>query len=119
MVVGVNKMAKSTTIKRGRGRPLKEESNAIAAEKAIIDYKSELIKIIPEAFKTLKDLMATASSDKVKEGIAKFFLEEGKDILKEYIEQDNENEAEATANVIDVDENKPTQKPFTTDIQSI
>lgn len=107
---------KTTTSRAGkRGRPLKEESNAIRAEKAMLDYKSGIIDMMDEARKTLHTLLtASNSSDKVKEGVAKFIIEEGKAMYQEYLDEDEESEKENVSESGKTPTASP--KPFTTDI---
>lgn len=103
-----------TKRRRGKGRPLKEESNAIQLEKNILDLKTNMIAMIPDAHKVLKDLMTSATTkDNIRENIARFVIEKGEQMLSDYFDEEDE-EAETT----NVDDNKPTpmSKPFTTDI---
>lgn len=108
-------MTVKSTTKRRAGRPLKEESNAIKAEKAILDYKSGIIDLMEEARNTLKALLTGNSSDKVKEGVAKFIIEEGKTMYQEYLAEDEETDK---ANVSEAGKGAPApaSRPFTTDI---
>lgn len=103
-----------TKRRRGKGRPLKEESNAIQLEKNILDLKTNMIAMIPDAHKVLKDLMTSSTTkDNIRENIARFVIEKGEQMLSDYFDEENE-EAEST----NVDDNKstPMSKPFTTDI---
>lgn len=103
-----------TKRRRGKGRPLKEESNAIQLEKNILDLKTNMIAMIPDAHKVLKDLMTSATTkDNIRENIARFVIEKGEQMLSDYFDEENE-EAETT----NVDDKKftPMSKPFTTDI---
>lgn len=71
--------------KRRRGRPLKEDSIAIAADKAIIDYKTGVVGLVPDALRVLQTLLqSTSASDKVREGVAKFIIEEAKEFNSVY-----------------------------------
>lgn len=108
-------MTVKSTTKRRAGRPLKEESNAIKAEKAILDYKSGIIDLMEEARNTLKALLTGNSSDKVKEGVAKFIIEEGKTMYQEYLAEDEESGKD---NVSETGKkaDAPVSRPFTTDI---
>lgn len=108
-----------TKRRRGKGRPLKEESNAIQLEKNILDLKTKMIAMIPDAHQVLRDLMMSVDTkDNIRENIARFVIEEGKQMLSDYFDEENENEEE-TKNVDDGSkkpEEKPASKPFTTDI---
>lgn len=86
-------MANVPIVKRRRGRPHKEESVAIAMDKAILDMRSGIADLVPEAMKTLKSLLSSGT-EKVKEGTAKFILQEAKEIQASYIVEDNEREPE-------------------------
>lgn len=105
-----------TKRRRGKGRPLKEESNAIQLEKNILDLKTNLIAMIPDAHKVLKDLMTSSTTkDNIRENIAKYVIEEGKQMLSDYFDEEEEDI------VAPVEEDKPSgkpssSKPFTTDI---
>lgn len=106
-----------TKRRRGKGRPLKEESNAIQLEKNILDLKMNLIAMIPDAHSVLKTLMnSPATKDNIRENIAKFVIEKGEQMLSDYF--DEEEESEETKNVDDgvKSSEKPLTKPFTTDI---
>ncbi len=104
---------------RGKGRPLKEESNAIQLEKNILDLKTKMIALIPDAQKVLHDLMVSKDTkDNIRENIARYIIEEGKQMLSDYFDEENENSA-TTTNMDDGKqqaENKTLTKPFTTDI---
>lgn len=107
-----------TKRRRGKGRPLKEESNAMQLEKNILDLKMKMIAMIPDAQKVLSDLMMNPSTkDNIRENIAKFVIEEGKQMLSDYFDEENENEEE-TSNVDDGRKNgeEVLTKPFSTDI---
>lgn len=103
-----------TKRRRGKGRPLKEESNAIQLEKNILDLKTNMIAMIPDAHKVLKDLMTSATTkDNIRENIARFVIEKGEQMLSDYFDEENE-EAETTN--VDDKKSPPMSKPFTTDI---
>ncbi|QXL90333.1 hypothetical protein [Salmonella phage NINP13076] len=107
-----------TKRRRGKGRPLKEESNAIQLEKNLLDLKTKMIAMIPDAHQVLRDLMMNASTkDNIRENIARFVIEKGEEMMSDYFDEENESEEE-TKNVDDgnkVPEKAPS-KPFTTDI---
>ncbi|AFC21372.1 hypothetical protein GAP31_191 [Cronobacter phage vB_CsaM_GAP31] len=108
-----------TKRRRGKGRPLKEESNAIQLEKNILDLKTKMIAMIPDAHMVLRDLMMNKDTkDNIRENIARFVIEEGKQMLSDYFDEENENDEE-TKNVDDGSgkgADKPVAKPFSTDI---
>lgn len=106
-----------TKRRRGKGRPLKEESNAIQLEKNILDLKMKMIAMIPDAQKVLSDLMMNPQTkDNIRENIAKFVIEEGKQMLSDYFDEENESE-EDSENVSDgVKSTDDAPKPFSTDI---
>ncbi|QEQ94934.1 hypothetical protein pEaSNUABM56_00152 [Erwinia phage pEa_SNUABM_56] len=107
-------MAVKQPIKRRRGRPLKEESNAIAVEKAILDGNTTLIALIPDAYQVLKDLMVnTATKDNIRENIAKYVIEKGESLNSQY---NAEDEADETERVSETGKQPEAQMPFTTDI---
>ena len=85
-------MAKAEIVTRKRGRPSKEESTAIAIEKAILGTRSELARLTPKALLTLEKLLDTGT-EKVKETTAKYILEQTKEVYGLYIAEDNEDEA--------------------------
>ncbi len=58
-------MADTTKKRRRRGRPLKEESNAIQLEKNILDMKESFIAMVPEAHKVLRELMLDPKTNKI------------------------------------------------------
>ena len=111
-------MTVKSTTKRRRGRPLKEESNAIKAEKAILDYKSGIIDLMEKARMTLENLLTGNSSDKVKEGVAKFIIEEGKTMYQEYLDEDEEDDKDLPVQTAIKGNEQSASKPFTTDIIS-
>lgn len=106
-----------TKRRRGKGRPLKEESNAIQLEKNILDLKMKMIAMIPDAQKVLNDLMMNPSTkDNIRENIAKFVIEKGEMMLSDYFDEENESEEE-TNNVSDGNNSTDdAPKPFSTDI---
>ena len=107
-------MAVKQPVKRRRGRPLKEESNAIAVEKAVLEGNSELIGMIPDAIKVLKSLLTTASTkDNIKESVAKYVLEKGHKLNEKYNEEDADGDDKSTPSS---SEKESFSKPFTTDI---
>ncbi len=62
-------MSKAAIVTRKRGRPSKEESTAIALEKAMLDLRGELARLTPKAITTLENLLTTGT-EKVKETTA-------------------------------------------------
>lgn len=114
-------MALPTKPKRRRGRPLKEESNAIAVEKAVMDGNTELIKLIPKAYEVLKNLLNNpATKDNILAGVAKYVIEKGDDLDARYKEEDDDADTDKiTQNKSETGvEPTPMRKPFTTDIIS-
>lgn len=107
-----------TKRRRGKGRPLKEESNAIQLEKNILELKTKMIAMIPDAHQVLHDLMMNKDTkDNIRENIAKFVIEEGKQMLSDYF--DEEAADDDVGNVEDgikKSESPVLTKPFTTDI---
>lgn len=89
--------------KRRRGRPLKEDSVAIAADKAMFDYKSGIVGLVPDALKTLETLL-TNGTEKVKEGVAKFIIAEAKEYHEIYVQQDEEIDDPKPSSVSNEDE---------------
>lgn len=85
-------MTKAAIVTRKRGRPSKEESTAIALEKAMIALRGELARLTPKALTTLEGLL-TSGTEKVKETTAKYILEQAKEVHNLYTEEDNEDEA--------------------------
>lgn len=103
-----------TKRRRGKGRPLKEESNAIQLEKNILDLKTNLIAMIPEAHQVLRDLMKNVNTkDNIRENIARYVIEKGEQMLSDYFDEENEELLEK-----DNSEKAPIKaaKPFSTDI---
>ena len=110
-------MAVKQPVKRRRGRPLKEESNAIAVEKAILDGNTTLIALIPDAIQVLKDLMtANTTKDNIRENIAKCVIEKGEALNAQYNAEDEAEETEKVPTVNDKSGSEGLTKPFTTDI---
>lgn len=85
-------MSKAAIVTRKRGRPSKEESTAIALEKAMINLRGELARLTPKAITTLEGLL-TSGTEKVKETTAKYILEQAKEVNNLYTEEDNEDDA--------------------------
>jgi hypothetical protein len=85
-------MAKAPIVKRKRGRPPKEDSTAIATERAILDYKLKIAMLLPDAVTTLQGLLTTGT-EKVKQTTAIFIVNEAKEVYSGYIEEDNETNA--------------------------
>lgn len=85
-------MTKAAIVTRKRGRPNKEESTAIAMEKAMISLRGELARLTPKALVTLENLLTTGT-EKVKETTAKYILEQAKEVHNLYTEEDNEDDA--------------------------
>lgn len=85
-------MSKAAIVTRKRGRPSKEESTAIALEKAMLDLRGELARLTPKAINTLEGLL-TSGTEKVKETTAKYILEQAKEVNNLYTEEDNEDDA--------------------------
>ena len=85
-------MTKAAIVTRKRGRPSREESTAIALEKAIISARGELARLTPKALQTLEGLL-TSGTEKVKETTAKYILEQAKEVHNLYTAEDNEDEA--------------------------
>ncbi|QYC52505.1 hypothetical protein [Salmonella phage SSBI34] len=83
-------MAKAEIVTRKRGRPSKEESTAIATEKAILEYRLKVAMLLPTAVDTLKGLLSSGS-EKVKEGTAKFLINEAKEVFNIYVAEDNQD----------------------------
>lgn len=107
-------MAIKAPIKRRRGRPLKEESNAIAVEKAILDGNTNMIALMPDAYKVIKDLLTAAGTkDNIRAAVAKYVIEKGEDLNIQYNAEDEDEERER---VTEVGENHTSKMPFTTDI---
>jgi len=113
-------MAVKPPIKRRRGRPLKEESNAIAVEKAVLDGNTNMIALMPDAYRVIKDLlMATGTKDNIRAAIAKYVIEKGEELNIQYNAEDDAEENERVAETGKASENEKAVMPFTTDIISI
>jgi len=88
-------MTKATIVTRKRGRPSKEESTAIAMEKAMISLRGELARLTPKALLTLEGLLSSGT-EKVKETTAKYILEQAKEVHNLYVEEDNQEDSDET-----------------------
>lgn len=82
-------MTKPSIVTRKRGRPSREESTAIALEKAMIGLRGELARLTPQAISTLEGLLKSGT-EKVKETTAKYILEQAKEVNNLYTQEDNE-----------------------------
>lgn len=116
-------MAKAPIVKRKRGRPPKEDSTAIATEKAILDYKLKVAMLLPDAVATLQGLLTTGT-EKVKQTTAIFIVNEAKEAYAGYIEEDNDtNESGGTASASSttyadqVSKDMASMMPLTTEIR--
>lgn len=108
-----------TRRRRGKGRPLKEESNAIQLEKNLLDLKMNMIAMIPDAHTVLKDLMMKSTTkDNIRENIARFVIEKGEQMMSDYFDEENELEEEAPVKEKEKSDDEVLTKPFTTDILS-
>lgn len=85
-------MTKPSIVTRKRGRPSREESTAIALEKAMIGLRGELARLTPQAISTLEGLLKSGTQ-KVKETTAKYILEQAKEVNNLYTQEDNEDDA--------------------------
>ena len=82
-----------TKKRRRRGRPLKEESNAIQLEKNVIEMKEAFIAMVPEAHKVLRDLMNNPKTkENIRQSIATYVLEKADAMQAEYDEMFDDNE---------------------------
>lgn len=105
-----------TKKRRRRGRPLKEESNAIQLDKNLIEMKEAFIAMVPEAHKVLRDMMNNPKTkENIRQGIATYVLEKAAAMQEEYDEMFGEEEEESTV----VDATPTSFSPFTTEIISI
>lgn len=105
-----------TKRRRGAGRPLKEESNAMNLEKNLLELKTKMISMIPNAQQVLNDLMMSPDTkDNIRENIAKFVIEKGEQMMSDYFDEDNENDSGKEEKKSDKAV-APSSKPFTTDI---
>ncbi|EFM7019262.1 hypothetical protein BAU67_001822 [Escherichia coli] len=109
-------MADTTKKRRRRGRPLKEESNAIQLEKNILDMKESFIAMVPEAHKVLRELMLDSKTKQnIRQSIAEYVLNKAEKMQEEYDDMFDEGEEE-----VPVAEAKPAPfLPFTTEIQPV
>lgn len=102
-----------TKKRRRRGRPLKEESNAIQLDKNLIEMKEAFIAMIPEAHKVLRDMMNNPKTkENIRQGIATYVLEKAASMQEEYDEMFGEEEEESPV----VDATPTPFSPFTTEI---
>lgn len=111
-------MSKAPIAPRRRGRPTREESTAIALEKAVVDAREALARLTPKAVKTLETLLDTGT-EKVKETTAKYILEQNKEAYGLYVEEDNEESNNITINTGDSvpEDNIRSLIPLTTEIR--
>lgn len=107
-------MAKTPLVKRRKGRPTVEESLAISLEKAILDMKSGITSLLPEAVKTLKTLL-TSGTEKVKQQTAIYIIDEAKELHNFYTAEDNDEEGQTGDGIKVVDTS--AQMPLTTEIR--
>ncbi|WP_105492270.1 hypothetical protein [Escherichia coli] len=109
-------MAEQVKKRRRRGRPLKEESNAIQLEKNILDMKESFIAMVPEAHKVLRELMLDSKTKQnIRQSIAEYVLNKAEKMQEEYDDMFDEGD-----DVIEVEEAKPAPYlPFTTEIQTV
>lgn len=61
-------MSKAAIVTRKRGRPSKEESTAIALEKAMINLRGELARLTPKAISTLEGLLTSGTEGERDDG---------------------------------------------------
>lgn len=109
-------MALGVTPKRRRGRPPKEESTALALDRAMMEYREALAGLVKPSLDALKLLLTSpTSSEKVKEGVAKYLLEKAEALDVVYKKQDDENEENKPSSVSSVDDDE--QMPLTTKIR--
>nr|DAU99226.1 MAG TPA: hypothetical protein [Caudoviricetes sp.] len=110
-------MADTTKKRRRRGRPLKEESNAIQLEKNILDMKESFIAMVPEAHKVLRELMLDPKTKQnIRQSIAEYVLDKADRMQEEYDEMFGEEEEEV---VVEEAEKPAPFMPFTTEIQPV
>ena len=96
---------KSKKLKRSRGRPVKEESIALNLEKEILDYKEAIVKMVPQAHKVLLELMTNKQTkDNIRQGIAQFVIEEGKQFLSDFFDEEEDHEEDKPQEVEEDDE---------------
>lgn len=104
-------MATQVAPKRRRGRPPKEESTALALDRAIIEHRADIASLVKLSTDTLKELLTSSkSSDKVKEGVAKYILEKAEKLDEEYKRQDDDTDDSGSMTNKDDD----VQMPLTT-----
>lgn len=72
--------------------------------------------MIPDAHKVLKDLMTSSTTkDNIRENIAKYVIEEGKQMLSDYFDEEEE-EIASPGSSDETPAKTSSSKPFTTDI---
>lgn len=110
---------KSKKLKRSRGRPVKEESIALNLEKEILDYKEAIVKMVPQAHKVLLELMTNKQTkDNIRQGIAQFVIEEGKQFLSDFFDEEEEHEEDKPQEVEeDGEEDDEFASPLSTEIK--
>lgn len=111
---------KSKKLKRSRGRPVKEESIALNLEKEILDYKEAIVKMIPEAHKVLLELMTNKQTkDNIRQSIAQFVVDEGKQFLADFFDEEDHGEEDKPQEVEeDAEEDDEFASPLSTEIKS-
>lgn len=113
-------MATISKTPRKRGRPFKEETNAIAMEQAMLHARSKFAELVVPAMETLKSLL-TDGSDKVKEGVAKYIITEAekahKEDLSRYEADQKEDEVEGPNLVDSATVASTSSIPLTTEIR--
>lgn len=109
---------KSKKLKRSRGRPVKEESIALNLEKEILDYKEAIVKMIPEAHKVLLELMTNKQTkDNIRQSIAQFVVEEGKQFLADFFDEEEHEEDKPQEVEEDDEEDDEFASPLSTEIK--
>lgn len=110
---------KSKKLKRSRGRPVKEESIALNLEKEILDYKEAIVKMVPQAHKVLLELMTNKQTkDNIRQGIAQFVIEEGKQFLSDFFDEEEDHEEDKPQEVEEDDEEDDEfASPLSTEIK--
>lgn len=110
---------KSKKLKRSRGRPVKEESIALNLEKEILDYKEAIVKMVPQAHKVLLELMTNKQTkDNIRQGIAQFVIEEGKQFLSDFFDEEDQGEDDKPQEVEEDDEEDDEfASPLSTEIK--
>lgn len=111
---------KSKKLKRSRGRPVKEESIALNLEKEILDYKEAIVKMVPQAHKVLLELMTNKQTkDNIRQGIAQFVIEEGKQFLSDFFDEEEHGEEDKPQEVEEDDEEDDEfASPLSTEIKN-